>query len=85
MLSLVIKGTEQKVPILIIVPNLALKTLRIVPKLLEDFSCFVSRETGITENSPKIPASFQFKIPRQLQRNNSQKFPGEQAREMLSH
>ena len=43
--------------------------LRIFPEYFEDFSCFVSWETETRKNSPKIPAIFQCKIPRQTRKN----------------
>ena len=39
--------------------------LRIFPEFFEEFSCFVSWETETRKNSPKMPAIFQCKIPRQ--------------------
>ena len=41
-------------------------SLRIFSEFFEDFSCFVSWETETRKNSPKIPAIFQCKIPRQI-------------------
>ena len=38
----------------------------------EEFSCFASQETETRKNSPKIPALFQCKIPRQMRKNYSQ-------------
>ena len=43
-------------------------------KFLEDFSCFISWETETITNSPKIPAIFQCKIPRQTTKNIFTKF-----------
>ena len=40
--------------------------MRIFPKFFEEFLCFVSWEMETAENSPKIPASFQCEIPRQI-------------------
>ena len=48
--------------------------LRIFPEFLEEFSCFILRETETRKNSPKIPAIIQCKIPRQLRRKNPQFF-----------
>ena len=42
------------------------------PNFFEDFSCFVSWETETRKNSPKSPAIFQCKIPRQTRKNYSQ-------------
>ena len=53
--------------------------LRIFPEFFEDFSCFVSWETETRKNSPKIPAIFQCKIPRQTRKKYSQNSSGEQA------
>ena len=47
--------------------------LRIFPEFVEDFSCFVSWETETRKNSPKIPAIFQCKIPRQTRKKNIHK------------
>ena len=47
--------------------------LRIFPEFFEDFSCFVSWETETRKNSPKIPAIFQCKIPRQIRKKNIHK------------
>ena len=41
------------------------------PKCLKEFSCFASWEMETRKNSPKIPAIFQCKIPRQIRRNKS--------------
>ena len=43
-------------------------SLRIFPELFEEFSCFVSWETETIKNSPKTPAIFQCKIPRQIRK-----------------
>ena len=53
--------------------------LRIFPEFFEDLSCFVSWETETRKNSPKIPAIFQCKTPRQTKKifTNSS---GEQAK-----
>ena len=40
--------------------------LRIFAEFLEEFSCFASWETETRKDSPKIPAIFQCKIPRQI-------------------
>ena len=47
---------------------------RIFPEFLEEFSCFifVSWETETRKKSPKIPAIFQCKIPRQIPNKKSQ-------------
>ena len=50
------------------------------PEFFEDFSCFVSWERQTRKNSPKIPAIFQWKIPRQIRKKYSQNFSGEQAK-----
>ena len=42
-------------------------------EFFEDFSCFVSWETETRKNSPKIPAIFQCKIPRQTRKKNIHK------------
>ena len=55
-------------------------SLRIFPEFFEDFSCFVSWETETRKNSPKIPAIFQCKIPRQTRKKYSQNSSGEQAK-----
>ena len=47
--------------------------LRIFPEFFEEISCFVSQEKETRKKSPKIPALFQCKIPRQLRKNDSQK------------
>ena len=54
--------------------------LRIFPEFFEDFSCFVSWETETRKNSPKIPAIFQCKIPRQTRKKYSNNSSGEQAK-----
>ena len=42
---------------------------RILLQIFEDFSCFISWEMEVaTKNSPRIPAIFQSKIPRQIRR-----------------
>ena len=48
--------------------------LRIFPGFFEDFPCFVSWETETRKNSPKIPAIFQCKIPRQTRTKIFTKF-----------
>ena len=45
----------------------------------EDFSCFLSQESETTKNSPKIPASFQCQIRRQMRKIYSRNFSGEEA------
>ena len=47
--------------------------LRIFPEFFEEFSCFVSWKTETRKNSPKIPAIFQCKIPRQTRKKNIHK------------
>ena len=54
--------------------------LRSFPEKKEEFSCFVSWETETRKNSPKIPAIFQCKIPRQIRKKYSQNSSGEQAK-----
>ena len=44
------------------------------PEFFEEFSCFVWLETETRKNSPKIPAFFQCKIPRQTRKRNPQMF-----------
>ena len=56
----------------ILVPNFAPNFAPNFPRIFEDFSCFVSWETDTRKNSPKIPAVFQCKIPRQTRKKNSQ-------------
>ena len=48
-----------------------------LPEFFKDFSCFVSWETETRKNSPKIPAIFQCKIPRQTRKKYSQNVSGE--------
>ena len=55
-------------------------SLRIFPELFEEFSCFISWETETWKNSPKIPAIFQCKIPRQIRKDYSQNVSGEEAK-----
>ena len=43
------------------------------PNFSRTFSCFVSWETETRKNSPKIPAIFQRKIPRQTQKKKIHK------------
>ena len=45
-----------------------------------NFSCFASWETETRKNSPKIPAIFQCKIPRQIRRKKSQNVSGERSK-----
>ena len=53
--------------------------LRNVPQSLEEFSFIVSWLAETTENSPKLHATFQCQIHRQIRKINPQKFSGEQA------
>ena len=48
-------------------------SLRIFPEFFEEFSCFVSWDTETRKNSPKIPAIFQCKVPRQTRKKNIHK------------
>ena len=48
--------------------------LRIFPEFFEDFSCLVPWEMETIKNSPKMPAIFQCKIPRQTRKNIFTKF-----------
>ena len=57
--------------------------LRMFPEFFEEFSCFVSWETETRKNSPKIPAIFQCKIPRQIRKKYSQNFSGEEAKQQV--
>ena len=55
-------------------------SLRIFPEFFGEFSCFVSWETETIRNSPKFPAIFQCKIPRQIRKTYSQNISGEEAK-----
>ena len=48
----------------------------------EEFSCFVSWETETRKKSRKIPVIFQWKIPRQIRKINSQNVSGERAKQL---
>ena len=61
-------------------PRLFFFPARIFPEMFEEFSCFVSWETATRKNSPKTPASFQCKIPRQIPKKNPQNVFGERAK-----
>ena len=78
------KSCRTKVPRIfrIFVPNFAPNVAPNLPDFFEEFSCFVSWETETRKISPKIPAIFQCKIPRQNWRKNPQLFSGEQAKKM---
>ena len=64
----------------IFVPNFAPNFAPNFPEFFEDFSCLVSWETETRKNSPKIPAIFQGKIPRQTRKKYSQNSSGDQAK-----
>ena len=64
----------------IFVPNFAPNFAPNFPRIFDDFSHFVSWETETRKNSPKIPAIFQCKIPRQTPKKYSQNSSGEQAK-----
>ena len=80
------KSCRTKVPgiLRIFVPNFAPNFAPNFPRIFEEFSCFISWETETRKNSPKIPAIFQCKIPRQTRRKNPQKFSGERAKQKFS-
>ena len=81
-LSLGQKSCRTKVPQIFqfFLPDFAPNFAPNFPEFFKDFSCFVSCETETRKNSPKIPAIFQCKIPRQIRKRYSQKFSGEQAK-----
>ena len=64
----------------IFVPNFAPNFAPNFPRIFRGLSCFVSWETETRKNSPKIPAIFQCKIPRQTRKKYSQNSSGEQAK-----
>ena len=76
------KNRRTKVPRIFrfFVPNFAPNFAPNFPRFFEEFSCFVSWETETRKNSPKIPAIFQCKIPRQTRKTYSQNSSGEQAK-----
>ena len=59
---------------------LARISLRSFSEFSEEFSCFVLWETETRKNSPKIPAIFQCKTPRQIRKKYSQNVSGEDAK-----
>ena len=61
-------------------PNFSNFRPEFCPEFFEEFSCFVSWETETRKHSPKIPAIFQWKIPRQIRKINSQNVSGERAK-----
>ena len=64
----------------IFVPNFVRILPRIFPEFFEEFLASFRGKRGPEKISPKIPAIFQCKIPRQVQRKNPQKFSGERAK-----